>query len=67
KNYRTGIEQQDPEALNRTYEYYDPIDTLPAEGQGWWKQHAGDSIAKAAAQAAASRDAAESQKLLQIS
>jgi lysine 2,3-aminomutase len=66
KNYRTGIEQQDPEALNRTYEYYDPIDTLPVEGQDWWQQHAGDSIAKAAAQAEASRNAAESQKLIQI-
>ena len=29
KNYRTGIEMTDPEALERTYEYYDPIDTLP--------------------------------------
>ncbi|MGH3433376.1 MAG: KamA family radical SAM protein, partial [Thermocrispum sp.] len=27
KNYRTGIELDDPEALNRTYEYYDPIST----------------------------------------
>lgn len=40
KNYRTGIEAEDPEALTRTYEYYDPIDTLPAAGQAWWRQHA---------------------------
>jgi lysine 2,3-aminomutase len=66
KNYRTGIEQQDPEALNRKYEYYDPIDTLPAEGQEWWKQHAGTSLAEAEKRAAASREAAESQKLLEI-
>ena len=33
KNYRTGIELDDPEALARRYEYYDPIDTLPAEGR----------------------------------
>ena len=26
----------DPEALSRTYEYYDPIHTLPAAGQAWW-------------------------------
>jgi KamA family protein len=39
KNYRTGIEAEDPEALTRTYEYYDPIDTLPAAGQAWWRRH----------------------------
>src|ERR1700746_765578 len=32
KNYRTGIEANDPEALNRLYEYYDPVYTLPASG-----------------------------------
>jgi lysine 2,3-aminomutase len=39
KNYRTSIEAADAEALTRTYEYYDPIHTLPAEGQAWWAQH----------------------------
>jgi lysine 2,3-aminomutase len=29
KNYRTGIEGNDPEALTRKYEYFDPIYTLP--------------------------------------
>ncbi len=33
KNYRTSIEATDPDALTRTYEYYDPIHTLPAAGQ----------------------------------
>jgi lysine 2,3-aminomutase len=65
KNYRTSIEASDPEALTRTYEYYDPIHSLPAEGQAWWKEHAGDSLAeaeqRAAAFAASSREAAESQ------
>ena len=65
KNYRTGIELTDPEALNRTYEYYDPIDTLPAEGQAWWAEHAGDDAATlhAAAEsaAAASRAASSAQ------
>jgi len=36
KNYRTSIEAADPEALTRTYPYFDPIDTLPAQGQAWW-------------------------------
>jgi lysine 2,3-aminomutase len=37
KNYRTGIEAEDPEALTRRYEYYDPIYTLPETGQAWWR------------------------------
>jgi lysine 2,3-aminomutase len=36
KNYRTSIEATDADALTRTYEYYDPIHTLPPEGQAWW-------------------------------
>ncbi|GGP54189.1 KamA family radical SAM protein [Saccharothrix coeruleofusca] len=36
KNYRTGIELDDPEALERRYPYYDPISTLPESGQKWW-------------------------------
>jgi lysine 2,3-aminomutase len=38
KNYRTGIEFDDPEALTRRYQYYDPIYTLPEEGQAWWRE-----------------------------
>ena len=38
KNYRTSIELDDPEALRATYPYYDPIDTLPEEGQSWWRE-----------------------------
>ncbi len=37
KNYRTGIEFDDPEALSREYVYFDPISTLPEEGQRWWR------------------------------
>ncbi len=37
KNYRTGLELNDPEALVRRYEYYDPIYTLPESGQTWWR------------------------------
>jgi lysine 2,3-aminomutase len=40
KNYRTGIEYDDPEALQRRYPYYDPIYTLPEEGQEYWRARA---------------------------
>jgi lysine 2,3-aminomutase len=40
KNYRTGIEWQDPEALNRKYEFFDPLYTIPESGQAWWKEQA---------------------------
>ncbi len=46
------------------YEYYDPIDTLPAAGQEWWREHAGDHLAAAEIAARASREAAEAQKEL---
>jgi lysine 2,3-aminomutase len=38
KNYLTGLDAEGPEALGRKYEYYDPIDTLPASGQLYWTQ-----------------------------
>jgi lysine 2,3-aminomutase len=37
KNYRTGIEMDDADALSRKYEYYDPIYTLPESGQAYWR------------------------------
>jgi lysine 2,3-aminomutase len=37
KNYRTGIEADDPEALTRRYEYYDPVYTLSETGQQFWR------------------------------
>ncbi len=61
KNYRTSIEAADPDATARTYEYYDPIDTLPTEGQAWWLEHGMESVertlADASQAAAASRQA----------
>jgi lysine 2,3-aminomutase len=39
KNYRTSLETSDPDALTRTYAYYDPIHTLPESGQQWWRDH----------------------------
>ena len=38
KNYRTGIEFDDLDALNRRYEYYDPIHTLPESGKEYWRR-----------------------------
>ena len=38
KNYRTGIEFDDPEALTRQYPYYDPIPTLSEDGREWWRE-----------------------------
>ena len=56
KNYRTSIEATDPEALTRTYAYYDPIHTLPEAGQAWWREHAGDpDVVLAEARAALTR------------
>ena len=66
KNYRTSLEADDPEALTRTYEYYDPIHTLPEAGQAWWRRHAGPDLAEATRRAAASREAAQGQQLLPV-
>ncbi len=61
KNYRTSIERDDPEALTRTYAYYDPIHTLPRAGQDWWRDHAGDDLSAAEQAARSSREAAVAQ------
>jgi lysine 2,3-aminomutase len=37
KNYRTALDSDDPEALTRRFEYYDPIYTLSEAGQRWWR------------------------------
>jgi KamA family protein len=58
KNYRTSVELDDPEALTRRYPYYDPISTLPTDGQQWWREHDAGDPAAAQLSAAASRDAA---------
>lgn len=38
KNYLTSIEWGNAEALGQRHEYYDPIHTLPPEGQQWWRE-----------------------------
>jgi KamA family protein len=51
KNYRTAIDAADALALEREFEYYDPIYTLPESGQQWWRDqevassgHEADSV-----------------------
>lgn len=65
KNYRTSIEGEDVDVTSAEYVYYDPIDTLPASGQDWWRRHtvgtAEQDEAAATAQAAASRKASVDQ------
>jgi lysine 2,3-aminomutase len=39
KNYRTGIELDDPDALTRRYPFYDPISTLGESGRRWWREN----------------------------
>ena len=47
KNYLTSIELDDPAALQRSYQYYDPIQSLPPSGQAWWREaahHLGETV-----------------------
>jgi len=46
KNYRTGLDLTDVDALNRVYPFYDPIDSLPAFGQAWWRRIAVAHVAQ---------------------
>jgi lysine 2,3-aminomutase len=39
KNYRTGIEYDDPDALEHEHPYYDPVSTLPEEGKEYWREY----------------------------
>ncbi|MER5887840.1 lysine 2,3-aminomutase [Streptomyces sp. NPDC001941] len=36
KNYRTTVDHTDPAALDQVHHYYDPVHTLPEQGQKWW-------------------------------
>jgi lysine 2,3-aminomutase len=36
KNYRTSLDGDSDDSLDRRYPYYDPIDTLPESGRQWW-------------------------------
>jgi lysine 2,3-aminomutase len=37
KNYRTGIEFDEPDAVTHRYPYYDPIPTLSEAGKEYWR------------------------------
>jgi len=39
KNYRTGLDLTDVDALNASTRSNDPIDSLPAFGQAWWREN----------------------------
>jgi lysine 2,3-aminomutase len=39
KNYRTGLDGSDADGLSRVHPFYDPIDSLPAAGQAWWREN----------------------------
>ena len=60
KNYRTGIELEDPDAVRATHVYYDPVHLLPVEGQQWWIEegYPRGHVSEAATQAAAASRAA---------
>jgi lysine 2,3-aminomutase len=62
KNYRTGIEADAEDALDRRYTYYDPIGTLPESGRAWWAGRSVDPVS--ADRAAASSRAASVAELL---
>jgi lysine 2,3-aminomutase len=47
KNYRTGVEHDDALALDREYEYYDPIHLLPESGQSYWRSRLSQPVAAA--------------------
>jgi lysine 2,3-aminomutase len=40
KNYRTIADSDEDIATGREYTYYDPVYTLPPEGQHWWRSNA---------------------------
>jgi lysine 2,3-aminomutase len=45
KNYRTAVESGDAMALEREYEYYDPIHLLPEAGQEYWRSRVAAPVA----------------------
>ncbi|HWF80632.1 MAG TPA: lysine 2,3-aminomutase [Streptosporangiaceae bacterium] len=57
KNYRTAVDADDAEALNRQFEYYDPIYLLPESGQQWWRAKVAADAERAEAVEAAGEDA----------
>ncbi len=48
KNYRTIVEKDKADALERKYQYFDPVYTLPEAGQEYWrnKEHFEQQLSK---------------------
>jgi lysine 2,3-aminomutase len=44
KHYLTPLERDDPEALLRRYEWYDPVSSLPEAGRQWWREQTADAV-----------------------
>jgi lysine 2,3-aminomutase len=44
KNYRTSLEHSAPDVLDRRYQYYDPISTIPTARREWWRQTNGVDV-----------------------
>ena len=38
KNYRTLVDMDDPEVMDKRYTFYDPVYTLPGDGRLYWKE-----------------------------
>ncbi|MUL46249.1 lysine 2,3-aminomutase [Mycobacterium sp. CBMA293] len=38
KNYRTGLDSSEVDVSSDVYPFYDPIGSLPASGQEWWRR-----------------------------
>jgi len=60
KNYRTSVDGDDADVLARRYDYYDPIDTLPAEGQRWWRRQSRSAQSRSAQSRSAQSRSAQS-------
>jgi lysine 2,3-aminomutase len=45
KSFRTCLEDDQPDALERTYEYYDPLHTLPESGRMQWLRSTAEPLA----------------------
>ncbi len=43
KNYKTLVDMDDPEVMEKRYMFYDPVYTLPEEGQAYWREYVKES------------------------
>ena len=43
KNYKTLVDMDDPEVMEKRYTFYDPVYTLPEEGQAYWREYVNEA------------------------